>query len=210
MKDNKWLWSIVLLLAIITVFYNIFEGLISVFFGITDETLALFGFGVDSFIEVLSGLGIWHMVIRIKKNQSDNIEDFQRTALKITGTSFYILAVGLLVSVTNNIFTGHKPESTFWGIVISSVSLLTMILLTYFKLNVGKKLGSDAVIADANCTKTCVYLSILLLTSSILYEVFKIGYIDSIGALGIAFYSFREGREAMERAKGEGTCNLKC
>lgn len=207
---NKKLWNIVLLLAVITVFYNIIEGLVSVFFGITDETLALFGFGIDSFIEVLSGLGIWHMVIRIKNNQNEDIYDFQKTALKITGTSFYILAAGLLVTVAYNVYTGHKPETTFWGIVISAISILTMIILTYSKLKIGKKLNSHAVIADANCTKTCVYLSILLLTSSILYEIFKIGYIDSIGALGIAFYAFREGKEAMEKTEENASCNLKC
>ena len=201
--NNKKLWKIVLLLAVITVFYNFIEGLVSVFFGVTDETLALFGFGIDSFIEVLSGIGIWHMVIRIKSNKDENVDAFQKTALKITGTSFYILAVGLLLTVAYNVYTGHKPETTFWGIVISSISILTMIFLTKSKLNIGRKLDSNAVITDANCTKTCVYLSVLLLTSSILYEIFKIGYIDSIGALGIAFYAFREGREAMEKSEGE-------
>jgi divalent metal cation (Fe/Co/Zn/Cd) transporter len=100
-------------------------------------------------------------------------------------------------------YTGHKPETTFWGIIVSSISILTMIILTSLKLNVGKRLHSDAVIADANNTKACVYLSILLLASSLLYEIFKIGYIDSIGALGIAFYAFKEGREAVEKSKGE-------
>jgi len=197
------LWNIVLLLAVITVFYNVIEGIVSVFFGVTDETLALFGFGIDSVIEVLSGIGIWFMVIRIKNSQSRNIDNFQKTALRITGISFYILTISLILTVVYNIYKGNKPETTFWGIIISSISILTMILLTYFKLDVGKKLRSDAVIADANNTKTCVYLSILLLASSLLYEIFKIGYIDSIGALGIAFYAFKEGRESMEKSKGE-------
>jgi divalent metal cation (Fe/Co/Zn/Cd) transporter len=195
------LWNIVLLLAVITVFYNVIEGIVSVFFGVTDETLALFGFGIDSVIEVLSGIGIWFMVIRIKNSQSRNIDNFQKTALRITGISFYILTISLILTVVYNIYKGNKPETTFWGIIISSISILTMILLTYFKLDVGKKLRSDAVIADANNTKTCVYLSILLLASSLLYEIFKIGYIDSIGALGIAFYAFKEGREAMGKIK---------
>jgi divalent metal cation (Fe/Co/Zn/Cd) transporter len=199
--NNKNLWNSVLLLAVITVFYNIFEGLVSVFFGVTDETLALFGFGIDSVIEVLSGLGIWHMVIRIRNNKGENIDDFQKTALRITGISFYILTISLILTVAYNIYTGHKPETTFWGIIVSSISILTMIILTSLKLNVGKRLHSDAVIADANNTKTCVYLSILLLASSLLYEIFKIGYIDSIGALGIAFYAFKEGREAMGKIK---------
>jgi divalent metal cation (Fe/Co/Zn/Cd) transporter len=197
------LWNIVLLLAGITVFYNVIEGIVSVFFGVTDETLALFGFGIDSVIEVLSGIGIWFMVIRIKNSQSRNIDNFQKTALRITGISFYILTISLILTVVYNIYKGNKPETTFWGIIISSISILTMILLTYFKLDVGKKLRSDAVIADANNTRTCVYLSVLLLASSLLYEMFKIGYIDSIGALGIAFYAFKEGRESMEKSKGE-------
>ena len=49
-------------LAIFTIVYNLFEGLISVWFGYSDKTLALFGFGVDSFIEVISGLGILQML----------------------------------------------------------------------------------------------------------------------------------------------------
>jgi divalent metal cation (Fe/Co/Zn/Cd) transporter len=66
-----------------------------------------------------------------------------------------------------------------------------------------RRLGNDAIIADANCTKTCVYLSIILLVSSVAYEIFKVGYIDAIGALGIAWYAFWEGRESMEKARGK-------
>ncbi len=53
-------------LSLITIFYNIAEGLISVYFGAGDETLALLGFGVDSFVEVISGIGIAHMILRMK------------------------------------------------------------------------------------------------------------------------------------------------
>ena len=51
-------WTYALWLALFTVVYNLLEGLISIFFGISDETLTLFGFGVDSVIEVMSGIGI--------------------------------------------------------------------------------------------------------------------------------------------------------
>ena len=68
------------------------------------------------------------------------------------------------------------------------------------KLKVGGSLKSDAIIADANCTKTCFYLSIILLTSSILFEVFSLYYIDILGSLGIAWFAFSEGKEAFEKA----------
>ena len=64
-------------LAVITVVYNVFEGLTAVYFGLEDETLALFGFGLDSFVEVISGMGIWHMVLRIQRNEDEHIMHIQ-------------------------------------------------------------------------------------------------------------------------------------
>ncbi|WP_303922424.1 hypothetical protein [Draconibacterium sediminis] len=74
------------ILAIVTIVYNIAEGVVSVFFGLSDETLALLGFGVDSFVEVLSGIGILHMIYRMKKsviNDVASMDKFERQALKI-------------------------------------------------------------------------------------------------------------------------------
>jgi hypothetical protein len=58
-------------LALVTIIYNLFEGVVSVFFGFEDRTVALLGFGVDSFVEVISGVGIWHMIRRMKKDTSE-------------------------------------------------------------------------------------------------------------------------------------------
>jgi uncharacterized membrane protein YesL len=202
-KQYKKYVKFALLLSIITIVYNIAEGLVSIYFGAKDETLALFGFGADSFVEVLSGIGIFHMIIRIMKNDVENRDNFERTALKITGSGFYILTAGLVVAAIINLVNGNKPETTLVGIIVSLISILTMYLLVRFKLKVGKKIKSDAVIADANCTKTCFYLSIILLISSLTYEIFKVGYIDIAGTLGIAFFAFREGKESFEKAKSD-------
>lgn len=191
------------LLAQITIFYNLIEGLISVFFGVADETLSLLGFGIDSFVEVLSGIGIWNMVRRIRHNPSANPSSFEKKALQITGTAFYMLGVGLLVTASINIYQGHRPVTTFWGIVIAVVSIFTMWILIHFKVKVGKQLSSDAILEDANCTKACLYLSFTLLLASVGFELTGIGGIDSVGAVLIAVFSFREGRESFEKSRGE-------
>jgi divalent metal cation (Fe/Co/Zn/Cd) transporter len=191
-------------LAIATIVYNLAEGLVSVFYGIDDETLALLGFGIDSFVEVLSGAGILHMLIRMKKagiNDITSRDRFEKQALKITGTSFYLLAAGLVIGSVINIITGATPETTRVGIVISVLSVLTMYVLMTWKMRTGKKLQSDAIIADANCTKTCFYLSFILLASSGLYELFGIAWFDIAGSLGIAWFAYSEGKEAFEKAK---------
>ena len=205
-EEKERLYRFALFLAWITVFYNLAEGLVSVFFGLDDETLALFGFGVDSFVEVISGIGIWHMIRRIRRRPDEDPDPFERTALRITGGAFYLLTGGLALTAAYNLLTGHRPETTFWGIVISLISILTMWLLIRAKVKVGRGLGSDAILADANCTKTCLYLSFVLLGASAGYELTGIGGLDAIGAAAIAVFAFREGREAFEKAQGKGCC----
>ena len=196
----------VLLLAIFTIVYNLAEGVISIILGVQDETLALFGFGVDSFIEVISGLGILQMVIRIGKNPGSSRTRFEITALRITGSSFFILTAGLLAGAAINLLKGHKPESTFWGVVISGISILVMYWLYRSKIHYGKKLNSEPVIADGKCTLVCLYMSVVLLFSSVIYELTGFGWVDTVGALGLAWFSFNEGREAFEKARGKENC----
>lgn len=203
---NKDLYKWANTLALITIFYNIVEGLVSVYFGLEDETIALFGFGIDSFVEVISGVGIWHMIRRLNGDGNEHPDRFERQALKVTGTAFYILAIGLIVTAAVNLYLGDAPETTFWGIVAAAVSILSMWLLLHYKVKVGKELGSHAILADAGCTKTCIYLSVVLLISSAGYELTGIGGLDSIGAVLIAGFSYREGREAFQKAKGEIVC----
>ncbi|WKZ58733.1 MAG: cation transporter [Cyclobacteriaceae bacterium] len=204
-KENK-LYTLALGLAVFTILYNLVEGIISTWFGYEDETLTLFGFGVDSFIELISGVGIVHMILRIRYNPEVQRDSFERTALRITGTAFYLLVVGLLVGASLVIYTGQKPETTFWGVIISSISILVMLGLIYGKRKAGRGLNSEAILADANCTLVCVYMSIILLISSGLYELTGLPYIDAAGTLGLAWFSYKEGKECFEKAASDKYC----
>ncbi|MBF0507242.1 MAG: cation transporter [Nitrospirae bacterium] len=194
-------------LALITIFYNLMEGIVSVFFSYKDGTIALFGFGADSFVEVISGIGIWHMIRRMKQNGNENHDAFEKTALKVTGTAFYILMAGLVITSLINLYMGYKPETTLWGIIVGSISILAMWLLIHYKMKIARQFNSQALIADANCSRACMYLSLVLLVASIGYELTGLGLLDSIGAIVIAVLSFKEGREAFEKAKGNLICS---
>lgn len=203
------LYKLASALALITIFYNIIEGIVSVSFGIKDETIALFGFGVDSFVEVISGVGIWHMLRRSRQYGDEKLDRFEKDALRVTGTAFYILTTGLVITAAVNLYQGNKPETTLWGILISVVSILTMWALIHYKTKVGKQLDSEAILADAACTKICIQLSLILLFASAGYELTGIGWFDSVGALLIAWLSFREGRESFQKARGDTACGCK-
>jgi len=209
-KSLEKLYQKAYLLSLFTIFYNVVEGVVSMFLGYEDETLTLFGFGVDSFIEVMSGIGIAVMIRRIRQNPNSSKSEFEISALKVTGTAFYLLSVGLLAGIIMNLVNQHKPEATFWGIVISLISIALMIWLMNAKKSTGKKLHSDPIIADANCTKVCVYMSVVLLVASLIYELTGFAYADAIGAAGLIWFSINEGREAFDKAKGKSCSCESC
>jgi divalent metal cation (Fe/Co/Zn/Cd) transporter len=201
-------WQYALRLAFFTIFYNLAEGVVSVYFGIQDETLSLFGFGVDSFIEVMSGIGILAMVLRIRHNPHTARSQFERTALRVTGSAFFLLAAGLAATSAYNLFIGHKPATTMPGLIISAISIAVMWALVVGKRKVGRTLDSSPILADANCTRVCIYMSVVLLASSLIYQFIGFGFVDSLGALGLIYFSIREGKESFEKAAGlKGCCD---
>jgi divalent metal cation (Fe/Co/Zn/Cd) transporter len=202
MDENK-VYNLALGLAVFTILYNLAEGIIATWFGYSDETIALFGFGVDSFIEMISGIGILVMILRIKNNPHSDRGNFEVTALRITGYSFYILVAGLTLSAIATMWLGIKPQTTFWGVVVSVISIVVMLGLIYGKIYTGRKLHSDAIIADANCTKVCIYMSCILLASSGIYYLTGFAYADALGTLGLAWFSYQEGKECFEKAENK-------
>jgi len=205
-KDSK-LLTVAMILSLVIIFYNLLEGGISVFFGASNETLALFGFGIDSFVEVISGIGITHMVWRMRTRSGEKRDLFEMTALRITGFAFYLLTTGLVFGAAWILYSVSRPETTLAGLIISFVSIITMYYLYRKKVEVGENLHSAPIISDAKCTRTCFYLSFILFGSSSLYEIFGIPFTDVLGSLGTAWYAFGEGREATSRAiKGQLSC----
>ncbi len=187
-------------LAVFTIGYNLLEGLVSIYFGAQDEALTLFGFGLDSFIEVLSAVGILAMILRIRRSPEAGRGPFEKTALQITGWSFYLLAGGLFLTAGYNLYSGHKPTTTVSGLVISLVSIAIMWILVAGKRKVGSALNSEPILADAECSLICIYMSLVLLAASLIYQFTGFGFIDSLGALGLIYFSIQEGREAFEKA----------
>ena len=75
-----------------------------------------------------------------------------------------------------------------------------MVWLMMAKNKVGCILHSDPIIADSKCTRICVYMSVILLLSSLIYQITGFLYADEIGTAGLVYFSFSEGKEAFELA----------
>ncbi len=181
----------------------------SLVWGMSDEVLTLAGFGMDSLIEVVSATGVAHMIVRLRYHGPQHRDHFERTALRITGLSFYGLAVALGITVLWSIMADHRPESTTAGIVVSTISIAVMGALIVAKSRIGITLQSEPIIADAQCSRVCLYMSIVLLLASVMYSISGIGYVDAAGAAVLAWFSVREANECFRKAQGKA-CSDSC
>jgi len=204
--ETQKLYKTALNIAIFVMVYNVVESIIAVYFGYADESLTLFGFGFDSAVEVASNLGVIFMIKRIQQNPNSDRAPYEKTALKITGYGFYALSIILLVGILLNLSQNHKPINTFWGVIIASISIAVMLFVVNKQMKIGKKLNSKPIIADAKCTLVCVYMSVVLLLSSALYYFFGFPYADIIGAVGLIYFSIKEGKECFANAQNDTHC----
>ena len=144
-----------------TIAWNTLEGLVAVIAGAFAGSISLVGFGVDSFIEVASGVAVlWRMSVDadVHRRQAN-----ERLALRIVGACFAALAIYIGYESITDLVHRNIPESSLPGIILAAVSLIVMPLLSRAKRRVGKQLASAAMNADAKQTEFCTYLSAILL-----------------------------------------------
>lgn len=175
--------------------WNAAEGGVAIVSGVLAGSIALIGFGVDSFVEVLSGAVI---VWRLSKegHGAQLSRAAEQRAVKIIAVSFLLLAVGVAAESIRTLATRARPDESLPGIALAAVSLVVMPLLARAKHAVGRRLGSRAVEADATETVLCVWLSAVLLAGLGLNALFGWWWADPVAALGVAAAALREGRES--------------
>jgi hypothetical protein len=186
------------LLAGVSVAYNIAEAIVAIAAGLVAGSVALVGFGLDSTVEVSSGLIIlWQFRHRLPETR-------ERQALRLMALSFFALAAYVTVESVRALATGHQPESSAVGIGLAVASLMVMPFLSWAQRRTGRALGSNAVVADATQTLLCTYLSSVLLVGLVLNASVGWSWADPIAGLVIATVAAKEGREAW---RGEGCCS---
>ncbi len=196
------------ILLILTILFNMIRGSISLTYGFMNNSLALLGFGIDSFVELVYGAVVWNVVQRTSEESFTDISGAEQKILKITGIAFYALSCILLIASAYNIFRGYEPGKTSAGAIIAVISFSSAFALFYFKSNIGDKLDSNLITADAGITKTSLYTSACLLISSLGYIVTLFGIFDSLGAVLISVFIFFKGRKALQKIRVKSPGNI--
>ena len=185
------------LLAGASVAYNSAEAVIAITAGAVAGSAALVGFGLDSVVEVSSGLVIlWqfrHVLPQSREQQ----------ALRAIALSFFALAAYVAQDSVRALLGGDEPDTSRVGIALAATSLVVMPVLSRAQRRTGKALHSNAVVADSTQTLLCTYLSAVLLGGLVLNATLGWGWADPVAGLLIAAVAAKEGRDAW---RGKGCC----
>lgn len=173
-----------------TITYNVIEGIIAVSAGAAASSAALIGFGLDSFIEVLSAVAVAWQYTR------KDPERWEKPTVRAIGIAFFALAAYVSVDAMLALAGAEPVEHSPLGIGIAVASLVVMPALAWFQFRTGRELGSRSVQADARQLLLCVSLSGTVLIGLLLNSLFGWWWADSIAALVVAVLALREGIEA--------------
>ncbi|NKE69988.1 cation diffusion facilitator family transporter [Candidatus Manganitrophus noduliformans] len=188
-------------LSYFTVGYNLIEGIVSIAAGLLAGSVALVGFGLDSFVESLSGAV---MIWRFSNHQTLSPEEQERReakAVRLVGCSFLILGAYVTYESIEKLVRREAPDPSFPGLIIALLSIVMMPILFYLKYKTGKALGSRSAVADSKQTLACVFLSVALLIGLGLNYLYGLWWADPIAGLVIVLFVVREGYEALREEK---------
>lgn len=189
-----------------TIAYNIVEGVIAVGCGLLAGSVALVGFGFDSWIEVAAATVVLHrLVAEVHRGEVD--EKKERRALRFVAVTFFGLAAYVVVDGIRDLLADAQPDISPIGIALTGVSIVVMPALARAKRRAGEAMHSRLVIADAAETGLCAWLSVSTFAGLAAHALFGWGWLDPVAGFAIAAFAIKEGREAWE---GELVCDDDC
>jgi len=189
-----------LLLSYFTVGYNVIEGVLSILAGGLASSIALVGFGMDSFIESISG-GI--MIWRFSQTRLSEVDErkVEARAVKLVGWSFFVLAAYVLFEAVRKLAARDVPDPSLFGIVVAATSLVVMPALFVAKQRAGRRLGSRSLLADSKQTLACTFMSLALLLGLLANRLFGLWQADPVVGLFIGASLVREGIETLKEGR---------
>lgn len=189
-------------LEIFTIAWNVLEGVIAVTAGILAGSVALTGFGVDSWIETASGVVVgWRLRQELRGRSLSKAEHLERVASRVAGGLLFALSAYIVLEAVRRLLGfGEPAQESIVGIVLTSVSLAAMPFLGWMKLKTARELGSTALRADAYETIACAWLSFTTLAGLTLNAVLGWDWADPLAALVLVPLLLREGWESWREA----------
>jgi divalent metal cation (Fe/Co/Zn/Cd) transporter len=186
-----------------TMAYNVAEGVIALWAGVRAGSIALVGFGLDSYIECAAAAALlWRLTLEARDAHPEAIEQSEQRVHRFVGATFVALALYVLGQAGWTLVTGNAPEESLVGIILAAASLVIMPLVAWGKLHAAQAMYSAALRSEAKETLACSYLSLTLLLGLVANAVAGWWWADPLAALLMVPWLVKEGMEGLRGGQG--------
>jgi divalent metal cation (Fe/Co/Zn/Cd) transporter len=176
--------------------YNLLEGVLAISAGIIAGSVALVGFGGDSAIEVSASAVV---LVHLLRRNGDMESSWEQRVAVFVGLTLMALAAYVAVQAVHDLITQSRPDESYLGIAIATVSLILMPLLSRMEHGLAHRINSRALEAQSRETLVCSYLSAALLIGLGANALLGWWWADPAVALVMVAVIAREGWEAFTR-----------
>ncbi|WP_249226485.1 cation diffusion facilitator family transporter [Alicyclobacillus mengziensis] len=184
--------------------WMVIEAAVALGSGIVAHSLSLVAFGADSIIELVAGgVLLWRLTIEARGASLSRVKKAEKTSSWVVGIALLLLAVYIVVAAIDKLVTHQGAQSTYMGTGLALASGIIMPYLSRAKKRIGSEIGSKALSADGSCSIVCAYMAWTVLVGVALTALFGWWWIDSIAALALVYFVVKEGREAVQEARGK-------
>ena len=195
-------------IELVTLVWMVIEASVAISVGFMTHSVSLQGFGIDSIVELIAGgILLWRLLVEQRGGSVERIEHAERRASWVTAISLFVLALYIIGDSIFAFLTRTRPEASWWGVALALAAAIIMPLLWQGKLRVAKRIGSAALKADAACSVTCAYMSIVLLLGLVLNRFLGWWWADPLAGFALVYFLVREGQEAWHEARTGETCS---
>lgn len=184
-------------LVLFGLLYNVAEGILCVSAGVAAGSVVLVGFGLDSGIEAFAALAALRFLGR------EITPETEERLSRLVGWTFFALAAYVVIQSAHDLIVRDEVAPSRLGLVVTSVSLLVMPFLGFWKLRLARRLGSRGLEAEAKETIACSYLALFAVLGVAVRYLGGPSWVDPVAALLMVPWLLREG---LEKVRGEDTC----
>jgi divalent metal cation (Fe/Co/Zn/Cd) transporter len=189
-------------LEVFTVVWMFVEAVLAIGAGIAAGSVLLTGFGLDSVIELLSGVTLlWRLSSEARGLSAPNLEIVERRATRISAVLLVLLCAYLLSFGLGGLAVGLRPEPSVLGATVAAAAVVVMPVLAWRKRGANAIIGSAALRADIAETVTCAYMAGATLAGAGLNLLFGWWWAEYVAALALLVFVLMETREAIEAAR---------
>jgi len=187
---------------VFTLLWMTIEMSVAIAAGIAARSVLLTAFGIDSFIELISGgILLWRFQVESQGVDLQSVERAEYRAAWMVAISLGFLCVYVLFESLLGLISGSRPENTFAGLVISAAAVLVMPYLAFVKRKLAIRIDSKALAGDAINSFSCAYMAATVFIGLLLNTLLGWWWADYAASLIFLVWLVRETLEAFEEIR---------